>query len=80
MDLGPDWQCGEVAQYPIPAGVVFGAELLQQKGALMSCSVCPGFAIDDFQWASVGELVAKFPKQAEIIRRLQPDCAQEGNL
>lgn len=80
VDLGHDWQCGEVAQYSIPAGVVFGAEPLQQKGALMSCSVCPGFAIDDFKWASVGELVVKFPKQVEIIRRLQPDCSQEGNL
>ncbi len=79
VDLGHDWQCGEVAQYPIPAGVVFGAELLQKKGALMSCSVCPGFAIDDFKWASVDELLVEFPEQAEIIRRLQPDFVPEDN-
>jgi predicted cupin superfamily sugar epimerase len=46
----------------------------------MSCSVCPGFAIDDFKWASVGELLVEFPEQAEIIRRLQPDFVPEGNL
>ena len=80
VDLGHDWQCGEVAQFPIPAGVVFGAELLQQKGALMSCSVCPGFAIDDFKWASIDEILVEFPEQAEIIRRLQPDFTPEGNL
>ena len=80
VDLGHDWKCGEVAQFQIPAGVVFGAELLQQKGALMSCSVCPGFSIDDFKWASVDKLLVEFPEQAEIIRRLHPVSAPEGKL
>ena len=43
----------------------------------MSCSVCPGFVIDDFKWASVDELLVEFPEQAEIIRRLQPDFVPE---
>ncbi|MDC1005982.1 cupin domain-containing protein [Opitutales bacterium] len=69
--LGQNWKIGEVAQYEVSAGVIFGAELLEVRGALMSCSVCPGFNDNDFQWALTENLALKFPRHSQLISRLQ---------
>ena len=69
--LGQNWKLGEVVQFEVPAGDIFGAELLEDRGALMSCSVCPGFDKDDFQWALTEDLALKFPRHSQLISRLQ---------
>ena len=69
--LGQNWKIGESVQFEVCAGVIFGAELLEERGALMSCSVCPGFDDDDFHWALAENLTLKFPRQSQLISRLQ---------
>ena len=72
--LGRNWEDGEVPQYTVMEGTVFGAELSSNRGTLMSCSVCPGFYQDDFHWANQAELLIDFPKHKEIINRLTKDA------
>jgi len=68
--LGNSWESGQVPQFTIREGVVFGAELNDDRGAFLSCSVCPGYVIEDFNWASKEDLLPHFSKQRDIIERL----------
>ena len=68
--LGNSFDNKEVVQYTIKRGTVFGAELENDYGSLMSCSVCPGFDERDFYWGDKNNLLSEYPKQAEIIDRL----------
>ncbi len=68
--LGHSWGEGQMVQCVVKSGTIFGAELIESRGSLMSCSVCPGFVEDDFNWPCVDELLLKFPLQKEIIEQL----------
>jgi predicted cupin superfamily sugar epimerase len=59
-----------VVQYLVESETIFGAERMENRGSLMSCSVCPGFDEEDFNWPCRDELVLKFPLQKDIIERL----------
>ncbi len=50
--LGPDAASGHVAQATVPAGTWQAARLVQEREALVSCVVSPGFSFDDWKLAA----------------------------
>jgi hypothetical protein len=69
--LGPDLAAGQHVQLVVPAGVWQGTRLMGNgKVALLGCTVSPGFDYADYRSASYAELAAKWPTEAERIRRL----------
>jgi predicted cupin superfamily sugar epimerase len=56
-------------QAVVPAGVWQAAE--PEAGAVLcGCTVAPGFEFDDFEIGSAAALIAEFPAETELIRRL----------
>jgi predicted cupin superfamily sugar epimerase len=69
--LGPDLAAGQHVQLVVPSGVWQGTRLIDGgKVALLGCTVTPGFDFADYQNAGYGELAAKWPHEAERIRKL----------
>jgi hypothetical protein len=69
--LGQDLDAGQQVQLVVPAGVWQGTRLLGSgKLALLGCTVTPGFDYADYRSATYAELAAKWPLQAERIRKL----------
>lgn len=69
--LGPDLAAGQHVQLTVPAGVWQGTRLVGDgKVALLGCTVTPGFDFADYRNASAQELIAKWPLEAERIRKL----------
>jgi uncharacterized protein len=69
--LGPDLAAGQHVQLVVPAGVWQGTRLVADgKVALLGCTVTPGFDFADCRNASAEELIAKWPAEAERIRKL----------
>ena len=69
--LGPDLAAGQQLQILVPAGVWQGdAADGRRKVALLGCTVTPGFDFADYRSGSYAELVAKWPEEAERIRKL----------
>jgi len=69
--IGKDIAAGEVPQHVVPRGVWQGSRLLKSEGwALLGCTVSPGFEFQDYANASAAELIARWPAEAERIRRL----------
>jgi hypothetical protein len=69
--LGPDLAAGQHVQLVVPAGVWQGTQLVAEgKVALLGCTVTPGFDIADYRNATADELIAKWPAEAERIRKL----------
>jgi uncharacterized protein len=69
--LGPDLAAGQHVQLVVPAGVWQGTRLVEGgKVALLGCTVTPGFDFADYRNASAEELIAKWPAEAERIRKL----------
>ena len=69
--LGPDLAAGQHVQLVVPAGVWQGTRLVGDgKVALLGCTVTPGFDFADYRSASFDELAVRWPKEAEMIRRL----------
>ena len=68
--LGHSLDFGATVQYVVKKGIIFGAELIENRFALLSCSVSPGFDEKDFHWPNSSELALKFPEQEGIIKRL----------
>lgn len=59
----------EVPQAVVPAGIWQAAE--PEEGAVLcGCTVAPGFEFSDFEIGAVEDLVAAFPDDAALIRRL----------
>ncbi|HEX6615866.1 MAG TPA: cupin domain-containing protein [Gemmatimonadales bacterium] len=56
-------------QAVVPAGVWQAAEP-EGGAALCGCTVAPGFEFEDFALGIAAALVAEFPAEAELIRRL----------
>jgi hypothetical protein len=71
LTLGPDLAAGEQPQILVPAGVWQGERLVEGgKVALFGCTVMPGFDFADYESGSYAELAAKWPDEAERIRKL----------
>ena len=69
--LGPDLAAGQHVQLMVPAGVWQGTRLVEGgKVALLGCTVTPGFDFADYVGGSYAELAAKWPAEAERIRKL----------
>jgi predicted cupin superfamily sugar epimerase len=69
--LGPDLMADQHVQLLVPAGVWQGTRLVGDgKVALLGCTVTPGFDFADYRSASYAELAAKWPADAERIRKL----------
>jgi predicted cupin superfamily sugar epimerase len=69
--LGPDLAAGQHVQLVVPAGVWQGTRLADGgKVALLGCTVTPGFDFADYRSESYTELAAKWPQEAERIRKL----------
>jgi uncharacterized protein len=61
----------QVPQLIIPAGAIFGAEVVEKKSfALIGCMVSPGFHFEDFELINRSEILSKFPNQKSIIEKL----------
>lgn len=69
--LGSDIVKGQQLQVLIPAGTLFGAEVLgEDTFALSACMVSPGFDFADFNLFEKESLLELFPQHSEVIIRL----------
>lgn len=69
--LGQDLEAGQHVQLLVPAGVWQGMRLVGEgQVALVGCTVTPGFDFADYKDATYAELAARWPEQAERIRKL----------
>jgi predicted cupin superfamily sugar epimerase len=56
-------------QAVVPAGIWQAAEP-EGDAVLSGCTVAPGFEFDDFEIGTIDALIAEFPAEATLIRRL----------
>jgi predicted cupin superfamily sugar epimerase len=71
VTLGADLAAGQQVQVLVRAGVWQGTRLIGGGTvALLGCTVTPGFDFADYRNGSYEELAAKWPEQAERIRKL----------
>jgi predicted cupin superfamily sugar epimerase len=69
--LGQDLAAGQHVQLTVAAGVWQGTRLVGDGTvALLGCTVTPGFDFADYRNANAEELIAKWPHEAERIRKL----------
>lgn len=69
--LGIDVSENQFPQVIIPAGAIFGAEVMDKTSyTLMGCMVTPGFHFSDFELIHGMEISAVYPHHTEIIKRL----------
>lgn len=69
--LGSDISNGQQLQVLIPAGTIFGAEVIgSDTFALSACMVSPGFDFADFQLLETDVLIAEFPQHSDIIKHI----------
>ena len=69
--LGCDLEEGQVPQAVVRAGCWFASHVADWKSfAVVGCTVAPGFDFADFEMGKRAELVARFPRQRELIERL----------
>ncbi len=67
--LGLDMEKGEKPFIKVPGGSIFGS--FNESGfSLVSCVVSYGFDFEDFQLYKREELLEKYPKYDEIIKKL----------
>jgi predicted cupin superfamily sugar epimerase len=68
--LGPKIEKAEHMQVVIPAGTIFGAEIIDTDSfGLFGCLVAPGFEFDDFEMYSKDDLIQAYPRQVDIIEK-----------
>ncbi|MGD2035181.1 MAG: cupin domain-containing protein [Bacteroidales bacterium] len=68
--LGARPDKAEKLQVLIPAGTIFGAEVIDPDSfSLMGCMVSPGFEFDDFDMFDKEELLQAYPKHAAAIEK-----------
>jgi predicted cupin superfamily sugar epimerase len=71
LTLGQDLAAGQQVQLHVPAGVWQGTRLVGEgKVTLLGCTVTPGFEFADYRSAPYEDLVQRWPKEAERIRKL----------
>ena len=69
--LGNDLIAGQVPQFCVPGGTIFGSSVDIPNGyALVSCVVAPGFDFADFELFESQELLNDYPEHQTIIDRL----------
>jgi uncharacterized protein len=69
-----DLAAGHEPQLVVPAGVWQGCRLISSgSGALLGCTVAPGFDYADYEPRKRDELIAAYPSVADLIRALTRD-------
>jgi uncharacterized protein len=68
--LGGDLEEGERPQLVVPAGTLQAAVPWGDTFALCGCTVSPGFDFADFEMPAREDLLRRFPRHGEVIRRL----------
>ena len=69
--LGNNPDNGELPQRVVPAGVWFGAALLDTDSYMLcGCTVSPGFDFMDFELGSREDLLKAYPGYSSIIEKL----------
>lgn len=69
--LGQDIASGMRLQHNVPGGVWQGSRLRKGgKFALMGTTMAPGFEYDDYQTGKRQQLIARYPRHAEMITAL----------
>lgn len=69
--LGKDISKGEVLQFEVPGGVIFGSSV-NEGFALVSCMVAPGFDFREFKLFDRKELLDLYPEHENVIKGLTP--------
>ena len=67
--LGKNFAAGEVPQYCVPAGYIFGSKPASEEGVLVGCTVSPGFDFEDFKLFTNEELLKLHPEHADAISK-----------
>ncbi|MBM6615401.1 cupin domain-containing protein [Desemzia sp. RIT804] len=73
VKLGLAADKGEVLQYVVPKGTIFGSSVESEKSdafSLVSCMVSPGFEYHDFELFTQAELLNDYPDHKDIIEQL----------
>jgi predicted cupin superfamily sugar epimerase len=71
IKLGTNLLAGEVVQYVVKAGVMFGSRVKAGgEYALLGTTVAPGFDFADFEQGRREELVVTYPEREDLIRAL----------
>ena len=71
ITLGPDIGSGQCLQVTVPHSTWQGSYLLEGGNyALMGTTMAPGFDFSDYEGGSRDELSRKYPKRADIIKKL----------
>ncbi len=74
--LGPDIHSGHFPQTVVLHDTWFAASVAAPDAfSLTGCTTAPGFDFEDFEMASRQDLLARFPRHADLVRRLTPDPA-----
>lgn len=69
--VGPELNENQQLQVLIPAGYIFGAEVLySEEYSLIGCVVTPGFHYNDFEIIPRDYLMKTFPNHKELIEKL----------
>ncbi|MBN1951121.1 MAG: cupin domain-containing protein [Bacteroidales bacterium] len=68
--LGPRIEKAEHLQVLVPAGAIFGAEVIGNNTyGLCGCMVAPGFEFSDFEVFEKEDLIQAYPKHIDIINK-----------
>jgi predicted cupin superfamily sugar epimerase len=71
IHLGREIADAAVPQAVVPAGCLFGATVDDPSSyTLVGCTVAPGFAFDDFEMPTRGQLLELYPQHRHLIERL----------
>ncbi|MCF0144988.1 MAG: cupin domain-containing protein, partial [Eubacterium sp.] len=70
IELGRDAANGEVPQYLVKKGSIFGSVMKKEGYSLVGCMVAPAFSYEHFRLFERSELMEKYPQHEEIIKLL----------
>jgi predicted cupin superfamily sugar epimerase len=69
--LGQEVLAGQEVQHVVPAGTWMGARLRPGgEYGVFGNTMAPGFVLSDFEGADAGDLIARWPHRADLIRAL----------
>jgi predicted cupin superfamily sugar epimerase len=76
--LGTDLTAGQAPQLVVPGGVWQGSVLVEGGSwALLGATMAPGFDYADYASGDRAELMARYPAEATLIKRLTPRVGTE---
>jgi predicted cupin superfamily sugar epimerase len=71
ITMGTDIGKKQQLQLLIPAGAIFGAEVLETGGyTVLGCMVTPGFHFDDFELVPYNRIIEEYSVYSDLIKKL----------